>query len=287
LEEPRPVLEEPDAVAQEPETEAEEPDAVVKTPSVTAEAGLPNEITNSVGMKLKLIPAGEFMMGSPESDEWAQDDEKSKHRVRITKPFYLGVYEVTQAEYEKVMGENPGSFKGGSNPVEMVSWHDAVEFCKRLSAKEGKTYRLPTEAEWEYACRAGTTTLYCTGDDPASLGEYAWCAENCDQKTHPVGEKKPNAWGLHDMHGNVLEWCADWYGRYASEEVSDPSGPETGSYRVDRGGSWFSGARYCRSADRGRVVPILRGENLGFRVASVPSGGQPSTSQASEAESGG
>jgi len=166
--------------------------------------GVPVEITNSIGMKLKLIPPGEFLMGS------------SKNEVRITDPFYLGMYEVTQAEYEKVMGKNPSWFpmRGGDathvsgedtsrHPVENVSWNDAVEFCKRLSGEEGKTYRLPTEAEWEYACRAGTTTLYCSGDDAASLGEYAWYGDNSDGKTHPVGEKKPNAWGLHDMHGKL------------------------------------------------------------------------------------
>ena len=182
--------------------------------------GQPVEITNSIGMKLKLIPAGEFMMGSQEVGP--------QHKVRITKPFYLGVYEVTQAEYEEVMGKNPSWFsKGGGGaeevpgedtsgyPVEQVSWEDAVEFCKKLSAKEGKTYRLPTEAEWEYACRAGTTTRFSFGNDGESLAGYAWYSDNSDVKTHSVGEKKPNAWRLHDMHGNVWEWCADWHGLYA------------------------------------------------------------------------
>ena len=151
-----------------------------------------------------------------------------------------------------------------------------MAFCERLSAEEGKTYRLPTEAEWEYACRAGNTTRYSFGDDPASLGEYAWYNRNSDGKTHPVGEKKPNAWGLHDMHGNLWEWCADWHGLYASEEVSDPSGPETGSYRMYRGGCWSSTARYCGSSSRNWLEPAARGRGLGFRVASVPPGGQSS-----------
>jgi len=214
--------------------------------------GVPVEITNSIGMKLALIPAGEFAMGSPESDDHATESEKPQHKVRITKPFYLGVHEVTQAEYEKVTGENPSRFIGASNPVEHVSWHDATEFCKRLSAEEGKTYRLPTEAEWEYACRAGTTKQYSFGDAWTSLGEYAWYANNSDTKTHLVGEKKPNAWGLYDMHGNVYEWCQDRFGEdyYAGSPTDDPPGPERGAYRVVRGGCWGGVAWFCRAAGR-------------------------------------
>jgi formylglycine-generating enzyme required for sulfatase activity len=187
------------------------------------------------------------------------------------------VYEVTQAEYEKVIGENGSEFKGVSSPVEQVSWDDATEFCKRLSAKEGKTYRLPTEAEWEYACRAGTTTRYSFGDDPASLGEYAWYGANSDVRTHSVGEKKPNAWGLYDMHGNMWEWCADSWamGYYAVSPTDDPPGPETAARRVFRGrvfrgGCWGSGAAGCRSAYRGRDEPQHRRRSLGFRVAADP-----------------
>ena len=247
--------------------------------------GLPVEITNSIGMKLKLIPAGEFMMGSGKSPQelvrllgmredatkWFTD-EQPQHRVRITKPFYLGVYEVTQAEYEKVMGEDPSNFKGPSHPVEQVSWNDAVEFCKRLSAKEGKTYRLPTEAEWEYACRAGSTTLYSFGDDPASLGQHAWHRGNSHGVARRAGQKKPNTWGLHDMHGNVWEWCADWWAEdyYAVSPTDDPPGPETTTYRVIRGGCWWDGARLCRAACRSRYVPRDRIVCLGFRVAAVP-----------------
>ncbi len=220
-------------------------------------------------MKFVLIPAGEFLMGSPESEEYREDDEQ-QHRVRITKPFYLGVHEVTQEQYQRVMGENPSEFKGANLPVEQVSWEDAVEFCRKLSEKEGKTYRLPTEAEWEYACRAGSAARYCFGDDESQLGQYAWYDANSDVATHPVGGKLPNDWGLHDMHGNVWEWCQDWYGDYPSEDVTDPTGPKEGSDRVFRGGSWLRDAVLCRSAYRGKGKPTLRYDVLGFRVSLVP-----------------
>jgi formylglycine-generating enzyme required for sulfatase activity len=177
------------------------------------------------------------------------------------------------------MGENPSQFKGATNPVERVSWDDATEFCKRLSAKEGKTYRLPTEAEWEFACRAGTTTQYSFGDDEASLGEYAWYSNNSNGKAQPVGEKKANAWGLHDMHGNVWEWCQDWYGGYPVAEVTNPRGPKEAPVRVIRGGGWDDYAWYCRAALRIALEPLHRLSYLGFRVAAVPPGGQPSSSR--------
>jgi len=243
--------------------------------------GVPGETSNSIGMKLKLIPAGEFMMGPSESDDDVREDENPPHEVRITKPFYLGVYAVTQAEYEEVMGKNPSPFSKEGHfadrvsgedtshyPVHHVPWHDAVEFCKRLSTKEGKTYRLPTEAEWEYACRAGTTTPYSFGDNPASLKEYAWYTGNSDETTHPVGQKKPNAWGLHDMYGNVAEWCADWYAGdyYGKSAVDDPMGPDSGTSRVLRGGAFGYSARDVRSAYRIDSQPVLRCY-VGFRVA--------------------
>ena len=241
--------------------------------------GQPVEVTNSIGMKLALIPAGEFMMGSPR-EEVAEliekysfvkalvEAEQPQHRVRITKAHYLGVTEVTQAQYERVMGTNPSNFKGAQLPVEQVSWEEAVEFCRKLSAQEGRTYRLPTEAEWEYACRAGSTTKWCFGDKESALGEYAWYGDNTDLKTHPVGEKKPNAWGLCDMHGNVLEWCSDWYGAYTEAAVSDPTGATAGSSRVLRGGGWVRDPRGCRSASRISDTPGYRLVSLGFRVAS-------------------
>ena len=179
--------------------------------------------------------------------------------------FSIGVHEVTQSEYESVMGVNPSSFKGANNPVEMVSWDDAVAFCEKLSSlpaevAAGRVYRLPTEAEWEYACRAGTTTAYSFGDDEKDLGEYAWFSDNSGNTTHGVGEKLPNGWGLFDMHGNVWEWCSD----------------AEGSSRVYRGGSWSDAAGYCRSAFRYWNFPTFRFNFLGFRLAlSSPSGKSP------------
>ena len=227
-------------------------------------------VTNSIGMKLRLIPAGEFMMGSPATESDRRDNE-TQHRVSITKPFYMGVTEVTQEQYQKVMGTNPSGFQGPQNPIERVTWADAVEFCRKLSAMPaektaGHVYRLPTEAEWEYACRSGTTTSYSFGDSESELGAYAWYKDNSGKTTHPVGGKKPNAWGLYDMHGNVWEWCQDWYGPYPGGSATDPIGVTSGSYRVFRGGSWYGYARGCRSANRSRDTPGHRDYDLGFRV---------------------
>ena len=194
------------------------------------------------------------------------------HQVTLTQPFELGVYEVTQEQYEAVMGKNPSKFKGPKNPVEQVSWDDVVEFCRQLSAlpveqSSGYVYRLPTETEWEYACRAGTMTEYSFGDGNTQLkGDYAWYRENSGKTTLPVGVKKPNPWGLYDMHGNVNEWCQDWYGDYPSGSVTDPTGAASGSRRLHRGGSWSSSSGYCRSAIRGRDTPDGRSYYLGFRV---------------------
>jgi formylglycine-generating enzyme required for sulfatase activity len=234
------------------------------------------ESADSFGMKFNLIPAGTFTMG--EGDE--ADDQLFQalvHEVTLTKPFKMGVHEVTQAQYEQVMKNNPSNFKGAENPVENVSWEDAVEFCRKLSElpaekAAGNVYRLPTEAEWEYACRAGTTTNFSFGDDESDLCDYAWCDSNSADKTHPVGRKQPNAWGLYDMHGNVLEWCQDWYGDYRSGSVTNPVGFKSGSRRVFRGGSWSDSAVYCRSAYRYGLFPSFRLINYGFRVCLSPSG---------------
>jgi formylglycine-generating enzyme required for sulfatase activity len=235
---------------------------------------VPAETTNSIGMKLVLIPPGEFQMGSPEDDSDASADEKPQHVVRITKPFYLGATSVTQAEYEQVMGSNPSHFKaaGPKAPVEQVSWEDAVAFCRKLSEMEGQTYRLPTEAEWEYACRAGSKTKWPFGDDESALQEYAWYTENAVGTTHPVAQKKPNAWGLYDMPGNVWEWCQDWYdgAYYKQPRPEDPQGPAQGSRRVIRGGCWGFGAGSCRSAYRDAGWPEEGERDLGFRVARSP-----------------
>jgi len=218
------------------------------------------DFVNSIGMKLKLMQPGSFMMGS----ESRQTDERPVHRVTITKPFYIGIYEVTQAEYKAIMGTNPSWFKGDDRPVEQVSWNIAKEFCRQLSEKEGRTYRLLTEAEWEYCCRAGTTTKYYWGDKID--GNYLWYYENSDRQTHPVGQKLPNAWGLYDMAGNVWEWCEDRYGSYSPDEQTDPAGPSEGLFRVLRGGSWKSVANNTRSVDRNYSIPSSRYRLVGFRV---------------------
>jgi len=193
--------------------------------------------------------------------------------VRITRPFYLGVTQVAQEQYQRVMGNNPSKFQGDpKRPVEQVSWDDAVEFCRRLSELEhgGKRYQLPTEAQWEYACRAGSITRYWFGDDGSQLGDYAWYEANSESKTHPVGQKRSNAWGLCE-YGNVWEWCQDWYDKnyYAKSPTDDPTGPPDGSQRVLRGGSWFDPARICRSAFRRNFEPGNRHGTIGFRVSLV------------------
>jgi formylglycine-generating enzyme required for sulfatase activity len=219
-------------------------------------------------MKLVYIPPGEFMMGSPDSEKDRFSREGPQHRVRITKGFYMTVTEVTQAQWKAVMGNNPSNFKDDDLPVAQVSWDYAVEFCSRLSQKEGKGYRLPTEAEWEYACRAGTTTRFYFGDNDSMLSDYAWYYENTGTKTLPVGKKKPNSFGLYDMHGNVSEWCSDWYDEdyYSQSPVDDPKGPSTGQYRVIRGGSWNYLPRLSRSANRIGRLPDHSDYGFGFRV---------------------
>jgi len=218
-------------------------------------------IVNSIGMRFVPIQTGTFTMGN----------DKTAHKVTLTQSFHLGQHEVTQEQYERVMEKTPSKFKGAQNPVENVSWNDAVEFCRKLSELPGEksagyVYRLPTEAEWEYANRAGTTTEYSFGDSDSELGDYAWYYKNSGGTTHPVGGKLPNAWGLYDMNGNVWEWCQDWRGKYPSGPVTDPTGPSSGSDRVKRGGSWGYSARYCRSGSRLAITPGIRIEVLGFRV---------------------
>jgi len=194
------------------------------------------DLKNGMTMDFALIPGGTFIMNHL-SDEEDQHSDVGR-MVRISKSFYLSVYEVTQEQYEKVMGTNPSKLKGSRHPVETVSWRDAQRFCQRLSRIDNRQYRLPTEAEWEYACRAGTTTVYYWGDD--FDGRYAWVIANSEATTHEVGTRLPNAWGLHDMAGNVAEWCEDSYGPYDpnSAEQVDPKGPSEGVYRILRGGSW-------------------------------------------------
>ena len=267
---------EPEKPTTEKPTTAKTPDAAaVKKHMTPAQLALGDPVVNSVGMVLVPIPAGEFRMGSPDSDPGAKPREKPQHLVKITKPFYLCVYEVTQQQYEKVMGTRPWQGKryvqeGHDYPASFVSWHDAVEFCRKLSEKEGVEYRLPTEAEWEYACRAGTTRNYSFGDDASKLGQYAWYKKNTwnvgEKYAHRVGQKLPNPWGLYDMHGNVWEWCQDCYAPYGNEkDISDPMGPTQGEYRLLRGGSFLDQASIVRSADRNYDQPAIRSGNNGFR----------------------
>ncbi len=248
-------------------------------------------ITNSIGMKLVYIPAGSFKMGSGDSAaELAREydaneafftDEFPQHEVHISKGFWMGQTEVTQGQYKSVMNAQPWSEENyvqedANNPAVYVSWDDAVEFCRKLSEQTGETYRLPTEAEWEYACRAGTTTQFSFDDSDSSLGDYAWFTDNTtdvDEKyAHSVGQKKPNPWGLYDMHGNVWEWCKDtWHDSYEDAPADGSAWVEKGSYRVIRGGSWFDSAGGCRCSCRIGCDPVSRSYGLGFRVVLVPS----------------
>ena len=264
---------------------------------------------NGVDLEMVKIKAGTFMMGSPE-DEWGRCPDEKLHQVTLTKDYWLGKYQVTQAQWEAVMGDNPSRFnrhdfsmeqfirwKGNrsffdtltphfakyqncdNRPVEKVCWGAAKSFCDKLNERYagklpcGYKFDLPTEAQWEYACRAGTKTALNNGkilmdcDIDIDLVEVAWYN---DSETHPVGQKRPNDWGLYDMHGNVWEWCRDWYGDYSDEAVTDPTGPQSGSDHVIRGGSWHCFAENCRSACRRCFSPDRSRPDLGFRLALVP-----------------
>jgi formylglycine-generating enzyme required for sulfatase activity len=265
-------------------------------------AALQKTFTNSIGMQLVLISAGEFMMGSPPAEmAWAVEEGKKRqeadwyywrnqssaplHKVRISRPFFVGIYEVTQSEYQQVMGANPSSFSAAGNhadkvagldttryPVESVSWDDAVQFCRKLSERpqeraSRRVYRLPSDAEWEFACRAGTTTKWSFGDDREMMKEYGWFSSSRNLVTHAVGQKKPNRWGLYDMHGNVWEWCLDWHhpDYYQQSPAIDPPGPSTGSQRIIRGNT-AEGSPASRVAFRMSREPEKSFSDLGFRV---------------------
>ncbi|MFH1137461.1 MAG: SUMF1/EgtB/PvdO family nonheme iron enzyme, partial [Pseudomonadota bacterium] len=225
--------------------------------------------TNTIGQKFVLLPFGTFMMGSPESEQDRSSNERL-HSVTISRDFYLQTTEVAQGQWRAVMVDNPSEFKdcGDDCPVGQVSWEDAQAFVARLNAQEGTDkYRLPTEAEWEYGARAGSGAAYCFGDDVSRLTDYAWYGNNSGEKTHAVGGKEPNAWGLYDMHGNFWEWCQDWYDDYPSDFGVGPAGPSFGSSRVLRGGSWVDSPGFCRSAVRSGDDPGNRFDVLGFRLA--------------------
>lgn len=228
-----------------------------------------NTFTNSIGMRFVRVEPGSFTMGENPPLGEGKADEKPAHTVRISKPYYFGMHEVTQGQWQAIMGNNPSQHKGQDNPVDSVSWHDAQSFIKRLNKKEGHNrYRLPTEAEWEYAARAGTKTRYFFGDDESLLPEYAWITDNAKGKTHPVGTKRPNAWGIYDTSGNVREWTQDWYDGdyYAQSPESDPQGPDSGYGKAYRGGSKDGHVFPTRSSYRWRETPDTKVQNLGFRI---------------------
>ena len=235
------------------------------------------EIKSFNGIRFVKIEAGCFQMGQDKQTQLAANDKQTtgnelpQHKVCITQPFYLSETEITQQQWEDVMGSNPSKFKGLYRPVEKVSWNDTQLFIEKLNDKE-KTdaYRLPTEAQWEYAARAGTQSVYSFGDDPKNTPEYAWFGnEGYGGDTHDVGKKKPNAWGLLDMHGNVWEWVQDWYeGDYYQHSLeSNPQGAENGQYKIYRGGSWVAKAPLLRSAVRYSGLPSTRSSDIGFRLA--------------------
>lgn len=239
-----------------------------EAPPFATPSGMPAPLSvwhSSIGMEFILMPAGAFMMGSDQGDP----DEKPAHKVIISQPFYLGKYEVTQEEWLAIMGTNPSHFKGDlKRPVERVSWHMVQEFIRRLNAKEGENkYRLPTEAEWEYAARAGAKTRYSFGDDETLLEQYAWYRKNDGGKTHPVGQLKPNAWGLYDMQGNVWEWVQDWRAPYLQGAMIDPQGAMAGNAKGYRGGGWGYSAQRCRVSDRSYDSPYYVYGTHGFRLA--------------------
>jgi formylglycine-generating enzyme required for sulfatase activity len=222
-----------------------------------------------LNIEMVYLRPGTFAMGSPDSES----KERPVTRVTLTKGYGLGKTAVTQGQWEALMGNNPARFNGEDHPVEMVSWNDAMEFCTKLTERErqagrvpdGYEYTLPTEAQWEYACRAGTT-----GDYAGNLDSMAWYSRNSGKTTHRVGQRQPNAWGLHEMHGNVWEWCRDWFGSYAGFDVTDPVGPSWGSTRVYRGACWVNDPGDCRSAHRDSLDPGTTSYRLGFRVALAP-----------------
>ena len=213
---------------------------------------------SGVTFDMVLVHAGSFTMGAKE-DKNANQDEYPNHRVCLTRDYYLAVTEVTQALFESVMGYTPsGNNHGGNYPVVQVSYNDSVAFCSRLTSMVGRQFRLPTEAEWEFAAQGVSGT--------ENIDEEAWFFGNSDNNPHPVAKKKPNALGLYDMLGNVWEWCSDWYGDYSSGENKDPVGPSSGDLRVLRGGSWYYFAEYCRITNRNGRIPTYRSDNVGFRV---------------------
>ena len=222
---------------------------------------------NGVSFEMVRVEGGTFRMGATsEQEDDADSDEKPVHSVTLSS-YYIGKTEVTQALWQAVMGSNPSDFKGANLPVECVSWDDCQEFIQKLNRLTGRNFRLPTEAEWEFACRGGNNSRGYKYSGSNNLGSVAWYDGNSGGKSHPVGTKAPNELGIFDMSGNVWEWCSDWYANYTSYSQTNPTGPQSGSFRMDRGGCWDSSARDCRSSIRNYDYPSYRGDNLGLRFA--------------------
>jgi formylglycine-generating enzyme required for sulfatase activity len=248
--------------------------------ALNLQKGLTVKLGKRLAMKLVLIPAGTFIMGSLKTERDNRDvfNDEVQHEVTISKPFYMGSTNVTVTQYAQFVKETgqphkePSITQMDDHPVVNVSWNDAQAFCNWLAKKTNKMVSLPTEAQWEYACRAGSQPRFSFGDKAADLGDYSWYSANSGGMTHPVGRKKPNAWGLFDMHGNAWQWVSDYYGPYAAADKTDPAGPKTGSLRVLRGGSWISdGPANCRSAHRSGATPVTVNAYNGFRVVVAPS----------------
>ena len=223
-------------------------------------------VKNGINIEMVKVEAGSFDMGATSEMENPNEDEKPVHRVTLTNNYYVGKYEVTQALWQAVMGSNPSSFKGYDLPVETVSWDDCQDFISKLNAMTGKRFRLPTEAEWEYAARGGKKSRGYQYSGSNTLDDVAWYYGNSGNKTHVVGTKHPNELGIYDMTGNVIEWCQDWYGSYSSSPQTNPIGAVSGSFRVYRGGGWFYSAGCCRSSSRDYRSPGGRGNYLGLRL---------------------
>lgn len=265
-----------------------------KGPDNSAETSRDIKTQTFADIEFVWIEPGTFMMGSPESEKSRQSNEGPQHRVTLTQGFWMGKYEVTQAQWESLMGNNPSgqvfppgsgltkeqwesirgidpaAYRGSDKPVENVSWRDTQAFIHKLNGLDKGTFRLPTEAEWEYACRAGSTTRYCFGDDRYDLDDFAWYGDT-GATMCPVGQKLPNAWGLYDMHGNVREWCQDWWEYYSPDPITDPTGPTAGALRILRGGSYYHPCQDCRSAARDGTFPDDNASvSLGFRIVRNP-----------------
>lgn len=236
---------------------------------VEIEFMLPGLAENNTPLTVVYIPAGTFMMGSPDSEPSHEENENPVHEVTISKDFFIGKYEVTQAQWLALMDENPSTEQNPNFPVNKVNWEDCQEYIKRLNAyHQTSGFRLPTEAEFEYACRAGTTTSSFFGENPSEeeMEKYVWFRNNSEGELHAVGQLQPNPWGLYDMMGNIWEWCQDWYGPYPSETQIDPKGPESGTEKVFRGPSWLGRPEWVRCADRGKFTPDNQRNTGGFRL---------------------